>query len=203
MKKVFFKYVMLPIVVGLVVTIPITPADAAVRNVDTTPVITQNEVESGIQDNSDELPDEFIVREQISPSEPINQERQLLKSATLGYEKWTKVSTTRKVSKGFIAWHPGWKNYQYNISAYYFSKSKISVSASVGYGKFSMSVSKAGSNGQVISANPKKWTRPAIYGNVDATKWTVKKYNGAGKYTGSTTKYTSTASSTYVKSRNK
>ncbi|WP_235008330.1 hypothetical protein [Listeria monocytogenes] len=149
------------------------------------------------------LPDEFIVRDQISPSMPVNQERPLLRSATLGYEKWTKVSTTRKVSKGFIDWHPGWKNYQYNISAYYLSKATMNVSASLGYGKFSMSVSKAGSNGQIIKANPKKWTRPAIYGNVDVTKYTVKKYNGAGIYTGSTTKYASTASSTYVQSRNK
>ncbi|WP_262490297.1 hypothetical protein AB8V66_14315 [Listeria ivanovii subsp. ivanovii] len=41
---------------------------------------------------------------------------------------------------------------------------------SIVYGKFSMSVSKAGSNGHIIKTNPKKWTRPAIYGNVDATK---------------------------------
>ncbi|WP_258378540.1 hypothetical protein [Listeria ivanovii] len=84
MKKNFLKKLMVPIIVGLVVVISITPVSAAVRNVDTTPVITQNEVESGIQDNSNELPDEFIVRDQISPSEPVNQERQLLKSAILG-----------------------------------------------------------------------------------------------------------------------
>ncbi|EAD5730190.1 hypothetical protein H4905_002897 [Listeria monocytogenes] len=203
MKKSFLKHVVAPIIVGLLVITPITHVSAAVRNVDTTPVITQKEVESGIQDNNNELPDEFIVRDQVNSSEPVNQERQLLKSASLGYEKWTKVSTTRKVSKGFIAWHPGWKNYQYNVSAYYFSKATMNVSASIGYGKFSMSVSKAGSNGQIIKANPKKWTRPAIYGNVDVTKYTVKKYNGAGIYTGSTTKYASTATSTYVQSRNK
>ncbi|MBC2266621.1 hypothetical protein HCB38_02160 [Listeria sp. FSL L7-0083] len=203
MKKFFSKHLMGLIIVGLLVISPITHVSAAVRNIDTTPVITQKEVESGIQDNSDQLPDEFIVRDQTSSNESFNQEKQLLKSASLGYEKWTKVSTTRKVSKGFIAWHPGWKNYQYNVSAYYFSKAKMSVSASIGYGKFSMSVSKSGSNGQIVKANPKKWTRPAIYGNVDVAKYTVKKYNGAGIYTGSTTKYTSTASSTYVQSRNK
>ncbi|AIS63318.1 hypothetical protein [Listeria ivanovii] len=194
---------MVPIIVGLVVVISITPVSTAVRNVDTTPVITQNEVESGIQDNSNELPDEFIVRDQISPSEPVNQERKLLKSASLGYEKWTKVSTTRKVSKEFIAWHPEWKYYQYNVSGYFFSNVKVSVSASVGYGKFSLSVAKSSSAGQYIKADPKKWTRPAIYGNVDVTKYTVKKYNGAGIYTGSTTKYTSTATGTFIKSRNK
>lgn len=88
-----------PIIVALLVLTPITHVSAAVRNVDTTLVITQDEVESGIQDNSDE----FIVRDQISPNEPVSQERQLLKSASLGYEKWTKVSKTRKVTKGFIA----------------------------------------------------------------------------------------------------
>ncbi|EPH4371735.1 hypothetical protein ACS1MJ_000477 [Listeria monocytogenes] len=54
---------MAPIIVVLLVLTPITHVSAAVRNVDTTPVITQDEVESGIQDNSDELPDEFIVRD--------------------------------------------------------------------------------------------------------------------------------------------
>ncbi|MBC1339533.1 hypothetical protein [Listeria innocua] len=203
MRKTVLKPVMVSIIVGLSVITPITHVSAAVKDVDVTPILTRKEVESGVQDNSNELPDEFIVKDQISPSMPVNQERPLLRSATLGYEKWTKVSTTRKVSKGFIDWHPGWKNYQYNISAYYFSKATMNVSASIGYGKFSMSVSKAGSNGQIIKANPKKWTRPAIYGNVDVTKYTVKKYNGAGIYTGSTTKYASTASSTYVQSRNK
>ncbi|EOD9342491.1 hypothetical protein ACL8F7_001025 [Listeria monocytogenes] len=110
MKKTFLKHVVAPIIVALLVLTPITHVSAAVRNVDTTPVITQDEVESGIQDNSDELPDEFIVRDQISPNEPVSQERQLLKSASLGYEKWTKVSKTRKVTKDFIAWHPEWKN---------------------------------------------------------------------------------------------
>ncbi|MBC1353733.1 hypothetical protein HB837_15070 [Listeria innocua] len=199
MKKQLVMVIMSCLVLGNIAPM----VSVAVKDVDVTPILTQKEVESGVQDNSNELPDEFIVKDQISPSVPVNQERPLLRSATLGYEKWTKVSTTRKVSKGFIDWHPGWKNYQYNISAYYFSKATMNVSASIGYGKFSMSVSKAGSNGQIIKANPKKWTRPAIYGNVDVTKYTVKKYNGAGIYTGSTTKYASTASSTYVQSRNK
>ncbi|EAF8201973.1 hypothetical protein [Listeria monocytogenes] len=203
MKKTFLKHVAASIIVVLLVLTPITHVSAAVRNVDTTPVITQDEVESGIQDNSDELPDEFIVRDQISPNEPVSQERQLLKSASLGYEKWTKVSKSRKVTKGFIAWHPEWKNYQYNVSGYFFSNAKVSVSASVGYGKFSFSVAKSSSAGQYIKADPKKWTRPAIYGNVDITKYTVKKYNGAGIYTGSTTKYTNTATETFIKSRNK
>ncbi|EPP0903368.1 hypothetical protein ACY3DP_000459 [Listeria monocytogenes] len=73
MKKTFLKHVVAPIIVALLVLTPITHVSAAVRNVDTTPVITQDEVESGIQDNSDELPDEFIVRDQISPNEPVSQ----------------------------------------------------------------------------------------------------------------------------------
>ncbi|MGE7696663.1 hypothetical protein ACQKNC_21630 [Lysinibacillus sp. NPDC094177] len=160
------------------------------------PVVSAEEAENGYMNDGTELPDEFIVNsnENANP---------LLRSATLGTEEWTKVSTTREISNGFIAWHPGWSEYQYNISYYYFSKSTMSFSASIGYGFFSISVAKAGSNGQAIKADPQKWTRPGIYGNVDVTKYNVKKYNGAGIYTGSTTKYASKASSTYVKSRNK
>jgi len=160
------------------------------------PVVREEEVESGYMNDGTELPDEFIVNSNDNTNP-------LLRSATLGTEKWTKESTTREISNGFITWHPDWSEYQYNISFYYFSKSTMSFSASVGYGYFSISVAKAGSSGQAINADPKKWTRPGVYGNVDVTKYNVKKYNGAGIYTGSTTKYISTASSTYVKSRNK
>lgn len=162
-----------------------------------TPIISEEEAENGYMNDGTELPDEFIVNrnENTNP---------LLRSpATTGTEEWTKESTTRKISDGFIAWHPSWSEYQYNISAYYFSNDPMSFSVSIGYGYFSISVDKAGSSGQSIKADPKKWTRPAIYGNVDVTKYNVKKYNGAGIYIGSTTKYISKASSTYVKSRNK
>ncbi|MFE3573667.1 hypothetical protein [Lysinibacillus sp. NPDC059133] len=161
-----------------------------------TPVVSEEEVENGYMNDGTELPDEFIVNSNDNTNS-------LLRSATLGTEKWTKESTTREISNGFIAWHPDWSEYQYNISFYYFSKSTMSFSASVGYGYFSISVAKAGSSGQGIKADPKKWTRPGVYGNVDVTKYNVKKYNGAGIYTGSTTKYISNASSTYVKSKNK
>jgi len=60
------------------------------------------------------------------------------------------------MSNGFIAWHPGWSEYQYNISYYFFSKDTMSFSASVGYEPFSISVSKAESSGQSIKADPKK-----------------------------------------------
>ncbi|WP_260490492.1 hypothetical protein [Listeria innocua] len=108
MKKQLVMVIMSCLVLGNIAPM----VSVAVKDVDVTPILTQKEVESGVQDNSNELPDEFIVKDQISPSMPVNQERPLLRSATLGYEKWTKVSTTRKVSKGFIDWHPGWKNYQ-------------------------------------------------------------------------------------------
>ncbi|MGE7929239.1 hypothetical protein [Lysinibacillus xylanilyticus] len=39
---------------------------------------------------------------------------------------------------------------------------------------FSISVAKAGSSGQAIQADSKKWTRPDVYGNVDVTKYNVK-----------------------------
>ncbi|KMY28423.1 hypothetical protein ACZ11_23885 [Lysinibacillus xylanilyticus] len=162
-----------------------------------TPVVSEEEAESGYMNDGTELPDEFIVNRNENTNS-------LLRSpATTGTEKWTKESTTRKISDGFIAWHPGWSEYQYNISDYYFSNDSISFSVSIGYGYFSISVDKAGSSGQSIKADPKKWTRPGVYGNVDVTKYNVKKYNVAGIYIGSTTKYISKASSTYVKSRNK
>ncbi len=49
----------------------------------------------------------------------------------------------------------------------------MSCSARVGYGP--ISVTKAGSNGQTIKADPKKWTRPGVYGNVGVTKYNVEK----------------------------
>ncbi|WP_427108621.1 hypothetical protein [Lysinibacillus xylanilyticus] len=162
-----------------------------------TPIVSEEEAENGYMNDGTELPDEFIVNrnENMNP---------LLRSpATTRTEKWTKESTTREISNGFITWHPGWCEYQYNISDYYFSNDSISFSVSIGYGYFSISVAKAGSSEQTIKADPQKWTRPGVYGNVDVTKYNVKKYNGAGIYIGSTTKYVSKASSTYVKSRNK
>lgn len=162
-----------------------------------TPIVSEEEAENGYMNDGTELPDEFIVNrnENTNP---------LLRSpATTGTEKWTKESTTRKISDGFIAWHPGWSAYQYNISAYYFSNDDMSFTVNIGYGPFSISVAKAGSNGQVIDANPKKWTRPGVYGDVDVTKYNVKKYNGAGIYIGSTTKYINNVSNKYIKSRNK
>lgn len=164
------------------------------------PSITQQEVNNGFLDNGNDLPDEFIVKsEEVSNT---TNGRMLLKSATTGTEKWSKVSTSRKLTNGKIGWHPAWSNYQYNISAYYFSSSKYSVSFNLGYGAISTSVSKAG-GGQIIKSDPKKWTRPGVYGNVDRIKWNVKKYNGAGIYTSSTTKYTNNSSGVYVKSVNK
>ncbi|WP_262335543.1 hypothetical protein [Listeria monocytogenes] len=50
-----------------------------------------------------------------------------------------------------------------------------------------------------IAADLNEWTTPAIYGNVDVTKYN----KGAGIYTSSTTKYTNVASDTCIKSRKK
>ncbi len=207
MKKDKALKIVTPIIAGVLLFTPLTSTQAvgyynakinseksSVLAPELLPVVTANEAESGLTKDGQVLPNEFLVKNNSNP---------MARSASLGYEKWSKVSTTRKVTKGFLGWHPGWKNYQYNISYYYFSKSKMSVSLSIGYGYFGVSVSKAGGNGQMVKANPKKWTRPAIYGNVNVTKWNVKKYNGAGIYTGSKTKYTSAASSVYVASRNK
>ncbi|EUJ33427.1 hypothetical protein MFLO_02713 [Listeria floridensis FSL S10-1187] len=157
------------------------------------PVVTTNEANEGLSLEGQPLPDEFLVKSTSNP---------MLRSASLGYEKWTKVSSTKKMTNGKLGWHPGWSHYQYNISAYYFSSSNYSVSFNLGYGAISASVSRAG-GGQIVKANPKKWTRPAVYGNVNRIKWNVKKYNGSGVYTGSTTKYTNTSSGVYVKSVNK
>lgn len=124
--------------------------DKNTENIDSsTPIVSEEEAENGYMNDGTELPDEFIVNrnENTNP---------LLRSpATTGTEKWIKESTTRKISDGFIAWHPGWSDYQYNISAYYFSNDSMSFTVNIGYGPFSISVAKAGSNGQIIDANPK------------------------------------------------
>ncbi|WP_235008329.1 hypothetical protein [Listeria monocytogenes] len=50
MKKTVLKPVMVSIIVGLLVITPITHVSAAVKDVDVTPILTQKEVESGVQD---------------------------------------------------------------------------------------------------------------------------------------------------------
>lgn len=50
MKKTVLKPVMVSIIVRLLVITPITHVSAAVKDVDVTPILTQKEVESGVQD---------------------------------------------------------------------------------------------------------------------------------------------------------
>ncbi|EAF1190940.1 hypothetical protein FH008_04460 [Listeria monocytogenes] len=142
------------------------------------------------------LPEELILEEL-----PEKKEQSLLKSATIGYEKWIKMSSTRKLTNGFIGWHPSFQNYDYNISYYHLSAARITgISVSLGYGPISFSVPVgANSGGKIIKSNPKKWSRPAVYGTVTRIKWKVKKYTSMNQYLKTEIKYTNQPSSCYTK----
>lgn len=158
------------------------------------PTISRAEAEAGVTIEGTELPEEFLVSE-VKP--------QLRSAATTGTQKWTKVSTTRKLTKGFIGWHPNWSYYQYNIKGYYFSNGRVGLSFNIGYGPISVSVAKKGTGGQVIPSNTKKWGRPAVYGSINRIKWSVKHYNGGGQYLKTTTSYTNAAFNIFVQTKYK
>ncbi|MEB2630034.1 hypothetical protein [Peribacillus frigoritolerans] len=102
--------------------------------------------------------------------------------SSIGWKAHTKVSSWTEKSKVSLCWHPDFSGKNYNISYYNFSNSSTSISVALGgaYGSVSVSYSPKGS-GYSIKANPKKWSRPAIYGDLIATKYRVKSYTGAGK----------------------
>ena len=145
--------------------------------------------------SEEELPENFLVKEDQNPK---------LRSASLGYQKWSKVSTTRLNTNVFITWHPSFKGYTKGTSGYYFSNSAtVDVSVSFGYGAVSIGIAKGGSAGTFYAANKSKSTRPAIYGNKNKIKWSVKYYNGANIYQKTETKYTGSVTGQYIKILNK
>ncbi|WP_269318454.1 hypothetical protein [Exiguobacterium sp. KJ 601] len=75
--------------------------------------------------------------------------------------------TLRMQTNGFIANHPGFTRWD-KVNGYYFGNTSVSYSVGLsGYGA-SISVSVAGpGNGTFITANPDRWSRPGIYGDVD------------------------------------
>lgn len=159
------------------------------------PKITKQEFDNKVLMNGLELPDEFIIADSANP---------LLRSATLGHQKWTKVKTTRLGTKVFLKWHPSFKGWTPYTSGYYFSASaSVSASISFGYGPVGFSIAKGNSAGTFYAANKKKITRPAVYGNKNKIKWSVKHYNGANIYQKTTTEYTGSVSGTFIKIRNK
>ncbi|WP_129598039.1 hypothetical protein [Anaerophilus nitritogenes] len=94
------------------------------------------------------------------------------------------ISTTLVERNKFIAWHPDFKKYNYNVSAYNFSNSSSSISIGLSWGVASVSYNPSSGSGYSISADPSKWSRPAIYG--DEYKITYKagyKNNLTGKWT--------------------
>ncbi|EUJ43141.1 hypothetical protein [Paenilisteria rocourtiae] len=154
------------------------------------PILTFEEAKSG------DTPDEFLVLD--TSSSP------MLRNAMLGYSKWTLTSQVKQKNNTFIAWHPNFKGYKYNVSYYYFSSSQFAkMSVNLGYGPISLSINKSSGSGIAIKSNPKKWTRPGVYGDIYKNKYNIKKYNGANILTGTSTKYTSTVKKQYVKSVNK
>ncbi|AHI57325.1 hypothetical protein C1909_10925 [Listeria ivanovii] len=65
----------------------------------------------------------------------------MLRSATLGYEKWTLKSQVKLKTNTFIGWHPEFKVFRYNVKGYYFSSTQFAkMTVSLGYGPISISM---------------------------------------------------------------
>lgn len=75
--------------------------------------------------------------------------------------------TVRVKTNSFIANHPGFTKWD-KVNGYYFGTRTISYSVGLsGFGaEVSVSVAGPGS-GTIITANPDRWSRPGIHGNVD------------------------------------
>ncbi|EUJ26458.1 hypothetical protein [Listeria cornellensis] len=146
------KIVLVPLLATTLVAAPLlSPISAIANEISTSeetplPVLTLDEATSG------NTPDEFLVRDTSStPSSP------MLRSAMLGYEKWTLKSQVKQKTNTFIGWHPDFKAYKYNVAFYYFSSTQHStLSVSLGYGPISLSVDKNKSSGYAVPSNIKK-----------------------------------------------
>ncbi|WP_099224920.1 hypothetical protein [Listeria costaricensis] len=199
-KKIALQLIATALIATLVLTILTPPVFASESNSTSTPIpmITLQEAEQGHLDDGTSLPDEFIVKE---PSKAVSSTgRPLLKSSTLGYQKWTKVSSTRLATDVFLTWHPSFKGYKKGPSGYFFSNSqRVGTSINFGYGPVSLSVAKAGGSGTYYAANKNKSSRPAIYGNKIKDKYSVKHYNGANVYQKTTTAYKGSVSGVRIK----
>lgn len=78
---------------------------------------------------------------------------------------------------------PSFKYYTKGTSGWYFNNSAtVEVSVSFGYGAMSIGIAKGRSAGTFNAANKNKSTRPAIYGNKNKIKWSVKYYSPANIY---------------------
>ncbi|MFS0766096.1 hypothetical protein [Peribacillus phoenicis] len=172
----------------------------------------ENEGENALDYSTEDLFGTFDYNNIESPilftEEPKVEYRELMQPtngklssrSSIGWKDHTKVSSWTEKSKVFLRWHPAFFGKNYNISYYNFSNSSTSISVALGgaYRSVSVSYSPKGS-GYSIKANPKKWSRPAIYGDLIATKYRVKSYTGAGKLISTTyvTYYHTTK--TYIK----
>lgn len=137
----------------------------------------------------DAMPDEFIVAQTNNKQ----------KSPTT-YETWTRVSSSRLYNNIFLNYHPQHTTFR-RASGYYFStSSNVSVGASIGGSYVSVSISAAASStGYYVNANYNKWSRPAVYADINKVKYTVKTYNTAGKLLKTETRYQNVGVNQYIK----
>ena len=83
-----------------------------------------------------------------------------------------KESETLVKKRTFIAWHPAFNRYEYNVSGYAFTNTNanasLNVSVNISSTIYSVGISyqKAGQVGsKLYKADPNKMSRPAIYGD--------------------------------------
>lgn len=157
-------------------------------------VLETKEIDGTVVTVYEELPDEFTVN--------VNQETDVQGispfCATCNQKYYTKVSSWTESSDYNFGWHPGFKDYT-RASGYWFSTSTTSFGVSVSYGFVSVSISSAGGNGYYVSADYNRWSRPAVYGKYNVTKYKVEEYNPAGIYLRTYYENFPSAQDTYVK----
>lgn len=127
------------------------------------------------------LPDEFIVK---------YDELDLRSSNASGYTKWTKDKSKSFTKKDYyMGMHPDWKGYskEKKAGSYWFSNSR---SKSIGFGISadgkvisvggSVSIETSKANGYSIPADPKRWSRVGVQGDVEMNYWKIDWYTGTG-----------------------
>ncbi|MBC2311809.1 hypothetical protein [Listeria booriae] len=138
------------------------------------------------------------------PVAEVRTDRPLLKSAS-GWTTSTNTSSKKIKSMVFLNYHPDFPEKK-KYDGYFFSSTKKrsgSASLTLGFGPLSFTVAGASSygSGGFIKADFKRYSRPAVKGDVYQNNYTLKYYSGSGVlYRTEYKKYNSTKNSEiYIK----
>ncbi|MBC6309020.1 hypothetical protein HCJ66_05580 [Listeria sp. FSL L7-1582] len=116
------------------------------------------------------------------PVTEIKTDRPLLKSAS-GWTTSTNTSSKKLKSMVFLNYHPDFPEKKH-YDGYFFSATKKrsgSASLTLGFGPLSFTVAAASAgSGGFLKADLKRYSRPAVKGDVYQNNYTIKYYSGSG-----------------------